>query len=151
MSKRQNLIDAVDAACSRYIRLRDSNFKGNGRCITCGKVMAWKGDGANAGHFIPKGNGAGLHRWTPHNIFFQCAGCNIQSGEQYLYGKFHESMFGSDDFMWDLKRRRNHSGEYQFIPYYTDDDLREIKKLYGFLADRLEANDPNYLFLKTRW
>ena len=76
---------------SKYIRLRDADENGYVKCVTCGKVMFWEKDGAQAGHFIPGRHGAVL--FNEELVHTQCYGCNICKGGnggryfRYMYDK----------------------------------------------------------------
>lgn len=79
---------------SEFIRLRDSDIKGYCKCITCDRVLYWKGKGMQAGHFIPqKGSPAIL--FHEKNVHAQCNKCNgFLQGQQYIYGKELEKRYG---------------------------------------------------------
>lgn len=62
----------ADEWMSKYIRLRDANENGYGRCISCGKVVHWSE--ADNGHFINRGH---LNtRYDEQNCNLQCRSCN---------------------------------------------------------------------------
>ena len=58
---------------SPYIRQRDSDEDGNGKCISCGKLCHWKE--AHAGHFVPKSAGEYFY-FNEQNVNLQCPRCN---------------------------------------------------------------------------
>jgi len=62
----------LDKIFSIYIRLRDSDENGHGRCISCGKFIHYK-DG-DAGHYVSRKN-LGL-RYDEKNVNLQCVECN---------------------------------------------------------------------------
>jgi hypothetical protein len=69
----------LDNIFSKYIRLRDANRNGMGRCVSCGNLIHWKFD-AQAGHFIPRGKKA--VKFDERNVSAQCVACN-----NYKYGR----------------------------------------------------------------
>lgn len=72
MKSTAQLKKLLDKVFSEYIRLRDSDSDGYGRCCTCGKRIHWKeGD---CGHFISRTWLA--TRWDERNAHLQCKGCN---------------------------------------------------------------------------
>jgi hypothetical protein len=82
----------ADGWFSVYIRIRDTDFRGNGKCITCGVKKNWKK--ADCGHFQSRGH---LNtRWFENNAHLQCKLCNGPrgGGEQHRHGKFIESRYG---------------------------------------------------------
>ena len=67
-----NLKATLDRWFSIYIRLRDSDANGYGRCISCGKLVHWKE--ADCGHFI---NRQHMNtRYDEQNCNLQCRSCN---------------------------------------------------------------------------
>jgi len=74
------LVKKADQAYSRYIRLRDSEYRNGqwvGECITCGRELvvvftdgSWN-PAANAGHYI--GRSCKPLRWDDCNVNMQCA------------------------------------------------------------------------------
>lgn len=73
---------------SEYIRAEAADNQGNCKCVTCDKVMKWKGDGLNVGHFLPQKLNPILI-FNPLNVAPQCARCNMSGeGEQWLFGLY---------------------------------------------------------------
>lgn len=60
---------------SAYIRLKYSDDNGYCKCITCDKVLFWKGEGLQAGHGIAAGNGNGI-LFLEEVVRPQCKYCN---------------------------------------------------------------------------
>src|SRR4051812_19945744 len=90
----QQLVKVADGCFSKYVRLRDCDFKGDGwygTCITCsktGRVVREDGGferGWDAGHFVSRGNK--VVRFDEMNVNLQCAfRCNnMRSGEYEKY------------------------------------------------------------------
>lgn len=81
----------ADILHSKYIRLRDSDSRGYGECITCGAKKHWKE--AQCGHFVTRANNK--LRYDELNTNLQCVGCNMfKSGEQYSYSKALDEKYG---------------------------------------------------------
>jgi hypothetical protein len=77
---------------SEFIRRRDSDENGMGRCITCNKPVTWKY--ADAGHFISREKEATL--FDEKNVHLQCKQCNgPKSGRQYEHGLAIDEMYGA--------------------------------------------------------
>ena len=77
----------LDLVFSLWIRKRDANAEGMGRCISCQDWALLQ-----AGHFIPRQYTA--VRWHPLNVNGQCARCNCwlhgNQAEYYVQlVKFH--------------------------------------------------------------
>lgn len=86
-SRRTKLKKKLWNLTSEYVRRRDS-YNGRVKCCTCGIEKEWKGDGMQAGHFIPQAQGDAV-RFDLRNIHPQCYRCNINLGgngaEYYPY------------------------------------------------------------------
>ncbi len=65
-------LDTLDRIFSEYIRRRDSDENGIGRCISCGKIVHWKE--ADCGHFVNRKHMA--LRYDEKNCNLQCRLCN---------------------------------------------------------------------------
>lgn len=59
---------------NKWIRLRDCDIYGNGKCISCGKPITDYRD-ADAGHYVPVKGGSFL-RFHEDNVHLECKGCN---------------------------------------------------------------------------
>ena len=69
---KQGTKTTLDRWFSLYIRLRDSDANGYGRCISCGKVVHYTD--ADCGHFI---NRSHMNtRYDERNCNLQCRACN---------------------------------------------------------------------------
>ena len=78
-------------ACSLYIRLKYSDWRGHCECVTCHKVDHYKK--MQAGHFIQGRHNSTL--FDERHIHVQCPGCNLfKNGNLYWYGKFMEKTYG---------------------------------------------------------
>ncbi|MBD3180755.1 recombinase [Candidatus Poribacteria bacterium] len=67
------LIRELDRVFSIYIRLRDTNENGAGRCISCNNPVSYSK--MNAGHYISRN--IKCIRWSEVNVNGQCVRCNM--------------------------------------------------------------------------
>jgi len=68
---------------SKFIRLRDADWRGHCKCISCNKTDDWKT--FDAGHYIAIGSCKGL-KYNEKNVNAQCTSCNqYKSGNQIDY------------------------------------------------------------------
>lgn len=84
-------------AFSEYIRRRDSNKEGYGKCFTCPRIIHWKkGD---CGHGIGR-----QHKGTKYNEknnHLQCKHCNgFEGGKREVYRDEMNKRYGSNT--WEL-------------------------------------------------
>lgn len=87
------LTKELDKVFSLYIRQRDSDEDGYGRCVTCGKLGHYKT--FDCGHFVSRSYKS--VRWNEYNCALQCKRCNgYGAGEQYLFGKAIDKRWGVD-------------------------------------------------------
>lgn len=78
MARRKNKkLSDIQPVFNKFIRLRDSNKNGMGKCFTCGRPGYYKE--MDAGHFIPATKT--IHRFNEKNVHMQCKYCN-----KYLSG-----------------------------------------------------------------
>jgi hypothetical protein len=76
---------------SQYIRIRDCNKRGYGKCCTCGQEVYWKK--SDAGHFV-KATYLPT-RFDERNVHLQCRRCNrFGEGEQWKHGKHINEIYG---------------------------------------------------------
>jgi len=143
-ASRKTLIDYADAAMSRFVRLSQAvKHSGFVYCVTCmeswengsnrkPEAMYWKNDGAQCGHYMPKGKGATAVRWLLQNVAVQDDYCNRhKSGNQSEFTRYLDRVYGQE-ITDDLRRRK-----FQAVKY-TDDEIKEIADLYNEFADELE-------------
>lgn len=112
---------------SRYIRLRDSNAEGIGKCFTCSLFRYWRD--ADCGH------GAGRqHKGTKYsekNNHLQCKSCNgFNGGVREVYKAEMDKRYGSGtwDLMQAASKKITKLGKVEcdvMIEFYT----KEIEKL----------------------
>lgn len=116
----------LDTWFSRWVRLRDSDEYGNGKCITCEATKHWKE--AHAGHGISRG--VLITRFDERNVHLQCAGCNaFRGGEQYLYSLEVDRRYGAGTWeelmsMRHLSTKLDRAWYIEKIDYYKT----EVKK-----------------------
>lgn len=63
----------IQRVFNKFIRLRDTDDTGFGKCYTCGKTGHYKE--MDAGHFIPSTKT--IHRFNHKNVHLQCKRCNM--------------------------------------------------------------------------
>lgn len=112
---------------SEYIRLRDSDEKGYGKCITCGKLCSYRE--ADCGHGVGR-----IHKATKfdeRNNHLQCRRCNYYgAGEQAIYKEEVEKRYGKGT--WDelvLKSRQVCKRGKVEIEVMTEYYRKEVKRL----------------------
>lgn len=82
---------------SQYIRLRDTDRNGTGRCFTCGRIVHWQG--ADCGHGIPRQHKA--TKYNEKNNHFQCKKCNgFEGGRRESYKEEMDKRYGKGT--WNL-------------------------------------------------
>lgn len=87
------LIGELDRIFSLYIRKRDSNKDGYGKCVTCPTIKHYTK--MDCGHFITRGVMA--IRWHPFNCALQCKSCNgFAGGEQDIFSKEINKRWGQN-------------------------------------------------------
>ena len=82
---------------SEYIRLRDSDENGYGKCITCSRIKYWKE--ADCGHGIGRQHKA--VKYNEKNNHLQCKHCNgFEGGKREIYKQRINEMYGAGT--WEL-------------------------------------------------
>ncbi|HDY66584.1 MAG TPA: recombinase [Candidatus Scalindua sp.] len=88
-------LSSCDEWWSLYIRARDCDESGMGRCCSCSKGVFWKD--ADAGHFISRRHRA--TRYNEKNVHLQCRACNrFDDGNPAGYALFLMRVYGNDDY-----------------------------------------------------
>lgn len=78
---------------SEYVRRKQADWQGYGRCITCGKVDNWKS--LQAGHFISRSKSNTLFNLI--NVNPQCYRCNVLlKGNIISYYRFMQEVYGDE-------------------------------------------------------
>ena len=75
-----------------YVRLRDSDVNGFGKCCTCSKIVHYKK--ADAGHWITRGDSSVLFDEVNTNL--QCKQCNWRRNLHHVYRTFLVEKYGKD-------------------------------------------------------
>jgi hypothetical protein len=136
-TSRSKIVKDLDAAFSRYIRLRAVNLDGFVECYTCGRSYEWKK--IQCGHFMSRARYA--TRWHEDNCRPQCYGCNVmQQGRQYDFGlnldiereglaeEMHQLSLTTVKFAtWEL--------EEMLKEYKTEGQILRILNFLNFLSD----------------
>jgi len=107
----KNLTKA-DKYFSLYIRLRDTDKNGMGRCCSCGNPVFWKK--ADNGHYVNRKHMA--LRFSEVNCNIQCIPCNrFDEGNMAGYTRFLENKHGRDiiEKLMIAKRGINKIGEFE--------------------------------------
>ena len=120
----------LDRWFSIYIRLRDSDANGFGRCISCGKLVHWKE--ADCGHFI---NRQHMNtRYDERNCNLQCRSCNrFDEGNNvgYMQGllkKYGQCVVQELTLKKHLYRKYSDFEYRELIKYYKK-KVKELEKL----------------------
>ena len=84
----------LDMWFSRFIRLRDSNEDGFGKCCTCGKLVHWKE--SDCGHYAKRSHKA--TRFDEKNCALQCRWpCNRRrNGEEQAHRLYINHKYGEE-------------------------------------------------------
>lgn len=123
-----NLKATLDRWFSIFIRLRDSDANGYGRCISCGKVVHWRE--ADCGHFI---NRRHMNtRYDERNCNLQCRSCNrFDEGNNigYMRGlvrKYGEGVIEQLHVKKQLYRKYDEF-EYRTLIQFYKNKVKELK------------------------
>lgn len=95
-----------------YVRLRDTDKKGAGKCCSCGRWVMW--NGADGGHFVSCNRLATC--FDEKNVHIQCKGCNgPRKGNGAGYALFIINKYGPEEI-----ERLNKLKEVPVKYYYHD-------------------------------
>jgi hypothetical protein len=121
----------LDGMFSEWIRRSSADEGGTVGCVTCGKLMYWKNDGAQAGHFIKRQHRS--VRWDERNVHVQCVYCNKwRNGEEGQHGDYIIRTHGIDAHQ-DLFRLKHQ------VKKYTRSDLEALITEYKTKLKELET------------
>lgn len=112
---------------SIYIRLRDTDQDGFGKCFTCPRIIFWKN--GDSGHGIPRQHKA--TKFDEKNNHLQCKPCNgFEGGKRETYKVEMNKRYGPQT--WDLmllkSRQRFSWGQFE-VDALTEHYKREVEKL----------------------
>lgn len=112
---------------SIYIRLREADWRGYAKCVTCGAVKYWKlGD---AGHFVPGRSNAIL--FEDRGVHFQCKRCNGPlKGNPRKYEAFMKQRYGQAVI-------NELDGLSLTIRIFSPQELKDLLHLYKSKANQL--------------
>lgn len=127
-SKTSSTKATLDKWFSLYIRLRDSDANGYGRCISCGKLVHYKD--ADCGHFI---NRQHMNtRYDERNCNLQCTKCNrFDEGNNVGYMKGLVKKYGEG--IIEVLHLKKH-----LYKKFSDFELKELAKYYKQKVKELE-------------
>ena len=126
----QRARDRADEWMSKFIRLRDADASGYGRCISCGKLVHWSE--ADNGHFINRGH---LNtRYDEQNCNLQCRSCNrFDEGNNEGYRRGLIAKYGEEvvNHLYLKKHifRKYSVFELKAIADYFREKFNELKKI----------------------
>ena len=111
----------LDKLFSIYIRNKYADWRGNVRCVSCGRLYQIKG--IQAGHFVSRGNNS--LRYSEDNVFPQCVSCNVfKNGNYPAFSVYLINKFGAD-YIIKLEKRG------QKIKQFTVKELENLIKKYA--------------------
>jgi len=117
---------------SEFIRIRDSDSNGIGRCFTCSFTADWKR--FDAGHGIGRQHKS--TKYDERNVHSQCKRCNgFEGGQQAIYKEEVEKRYGQGT--WDelvLKSRqvcKRGKVEIEVMTEYYKKEVARLKKEKG--------------------
>jgi len=97
MVKRSTEKKKLDDALSKYVRKSNADENGFISCFTCGKKKNWLYE-TDCGHFQSRGKMSTRFLYEPEhgmvNVMPQCKRCNMTGGEQYIFSKRLDEVFG---------------------------------------------------------
>ena len=112
----------LDKWFSLFIRLRDSNKGGIGKCITCGRIGHYKT--MDCGHFIKRQYLS--TRWDEKNCNMQCKHCNaFEQGANEKYAVALEEKYGTGTVQMLQIKKNNKVHMNKFIYEYLIDEYKE--------------------------
>lgn len=125
---RGQVVKALDAVYSHYIRLKDADKYGVAKCVSCGVLARW--ERLQNGHYCARGNYN--TRWMDMNCHVQCVGCNIfKKGNYPEYTAFMIEKYGADALQDLIKESK------KVVKIETAELLDQIQK-YKEIVDKLK-------------
>ena len=113
---------------SIFIRLRDSDSNGIGRCFTCHRFVVWNKNG-QCGHGIPRQHMS--TKYDEKNNHLQCKFCNgPEGGNQAIYKENVIKKYGPETWkLLELKSRSIFRWTQFEVDALTDHYKQEVRKL----------------------
>lgn len=119
-------------AFSEYIRLRDVDETGYGKCITCSRIIHWKN--GDCGHGLPRQYKA--TKFHEQNNHLHCKPCNgFEGGRREIYKEEVNKRYGAGT--WEklevLSRGVCKRGQFEIdtMEKYYKEKATELKKQKG--------------------
>jgi len=120
----------VDRPFSAYIRLRDTDENGFGRCITCQRSFPFSK--LDCGHYQSRSKLS--TRWDEKNAHAQCHSCNrFNGGEQMAHAIAISMKYGQEE-KEKLDWRANHTKSY--LKSELDDMAKDFRQRARELFDQ---------------
>ena len=122
-TKNKLLFDKAWELQSKYIKLRDSDWRGYGKCCTCDKTIEAMTNKGHAGHYRH-----GYLDFHKKNVHLQCSSCNIYSGGKldkytiFLIKKYGVEVIDELDKAYHEHKRKHELNRKK----YTDEELELI-------------------------
>lgn len=124
------LENKLDRIFSEWVRKSSADEGGTVECVSCQKLMFWRGGDAQAGHFVKRQHR--VTRWDPRNVNVQCVRCNQwlggNEGEHGAYIIRRHGLAVHDELL-RLKRT---------VKKYNRAELQELIDLYKGKLDELD-------------
>jgi hypothetical protein len=114
---------------SRYIRLKDADWKGFTTCFTCDKYEDFRL--VDAGHYLPKAGNSDALYFSELNVHVQCVNCNrLLDGNVKVYKERLIKKYGEGVILQLNLLRRS--------PPYTTQDYKQMIDKYTNLLKTLK-------------
>ena len=127
---------------SLFIRFRDTDENGYGKCFTCGLIKHWKD--SQAGHYISRKNHS--TKYNEVGVRNQCGGCNapyIGGGRPEEFAKGLDELFGEGTAtklkIASKQTCKRAQFEYDTMADYYCGEVIKLGKLKGIDATELPA------------
>lgn len=123
----KNKVRRLDNVFSKYIRLRDTDDNGYGKCISTGRLIHYSE--ADAGHFISRDRYS--TRWNEKNVHLQSRQANrFKSGQQFSQSISIDRLYGEGTAELLLAESRRPSKLTDFeIDVLINHYKKEVKRL----------------------
>ncbi len=114
---------------SRYIRLKDADWKAFTNCFTCGKYEDFRL--VDAGHYLPKAGNSDALYFSELNVHVQCVNCNrLLDGNVKVYKERLIAKYGPQ-IIQQLNTLRT-------APPFTTQDYKQMIDKYAILLKELK-------------